>query len=90
MAARLWNKAPFVRLLTALAVGVLWQWYLPLPALAWCIAFGSSLLVVVAYSFTGFVPPKEAAPLIARAYKQAKQKPAKAKPKQGATIIAQH
>jgi competence protein ComEC len=53
MAARLWNKAPFIRLLTALAVGVLWQWYLPLPALAWCIAFGSSLLVVVAYSFTG-------------------------------------
>ncbi len=53
MAARLWHKAPFVRLLTAFAAGILLQWYLPLPALTWWVAFGSTLLLTAAFSFTG-------------------------------------
>jgi competence protein ComEC len=52
MAARLWNKAPFVRLLFALALGVLWQWYLPLPSTIWLSFFGLCFLAVGAFSFT--------------------------------------
>lgn len=43
MAARLWNKAPFVRLLAGLAAGCVAQWYLQLPlkalAVCFCICF---------------------------------------------------
>lgn len=50
MAARLWNKAPFVRLLAALAAGILVQWYASLPMLPLLLCFGSSLLLLPAYS----------------------------------------
>lgn len=51
MAARLWNKAPFVRLLTALAGGAVLQRYVPLPQATMWLCTGSSLLAVLLYSF---------------------------------------
>ena len=55
MAARLWNKAPFVRLLTALAGGVLLQWYVPLPLFALWLSAGCASLVVLLYSVVPIV-----------------------------------
>src|SRR5215218_6131295 len=51
MAARLWNKAPFVRLLAALSGGVVLQWYLQgfLPVLG--ILFGVSAFLLFGYAF---------------------------------------
>src|SRR5690349_22771399 len=51
MAARLWNKAPFVRLLVAMAAGVVCQRYgqLPLPVILLC--FGTCLALLILYSF---------------------------------------
>jgi competence protein ComEC len=51
MAARLWNKAPFVRLLSALAAGVVVQWYLPIPLAVLLSCFSSCLLFVLFYSW---------------------------------------
>lgn len=50
MAARLWNKAPFLRLLVALAAGIALQWQeqWPLPALLTC--FVGCFLLVAGYS----------------------------------------
>lgn len=53
MAARLWNKAPFVRLLAALASGVVWQRYLSLPVAVLAAVFCAAFLAIVVY---GFVP----------------------------------
>jgi competence protein ComEC len=50
MAARLWNKAPFVRLLVALAGGAVLQWYLQFPLLALLLWLGGCLLAVLLYS----------------------------------------
>lgn len=52
MAARLWHKAPFVRPLAALIAGILLQWHLQLPAMFLLVAFATSLLFSVVYSFT--------------------------------------
>lgn len=51
MAAQLWNKAPFVRLLTALSAGAVWQWYYPQPASVLWTSLSVVLLVVFLYSF---------------------------------------
>jgi competence protein ComEC len=50
MAAKLWNKAPFVRLLTALITGICLQWYLQfrLPWLIGC--FAISVAFILLYS----------------------------------------
>ncbi|HEX8316355.1 MAG TPA: ComEC/Rec2 family competence protein, partial [Flavisolibacter sp.] len=53
MAAKLWHKAPFVRLLLGLATGIILQWYLQFPLLLLMVFFGGSILVVCIYSFTG-------------------------------------
>ena len=51
MAAQLWNKAPFLRLLAALAAGVTVQWYYPLPVPILVGALALLLLAVLGYSF---------------------------------------
>lgn len=51
MAARLWHKAPFVRLLAALATGIATQWYAALPFLPLLVCFGLCLLFVLLYSW---------------------------------------
>ena len=51
MAARLWNKAPFVRLLTALASGAVLQWYLQGSLSMLLILPGLSLLLLFGHSF---------------------------------------
>lgn len=53
MAAQLWNKAPFLRLLTALAAGIVTQWYIQLPPAALITAFAICFATVSFYSFTG-------------------------------------
>jgi hypothetical protein len=52
MAAQLWNKAPFVRLLTALLTGIVLQWHLQLPCIVLILSFASSILIVIIYSLT--------------------------------------
>ncbi|MDQ6608686.1 MAG: competence protein ComEC family protein [Bacteroidota bacterium] len=52
MAARLWHKAPFIRLLAALITGIVLQWHLQWPLLFLVIGFGACFLFVAAYSFT--------------------------------------
>src|SRR5215207_5458448 len=52
MAAQLWNKAPFVRLLTALLTGIVLQWHLQLPLLMLILSFAISIFIVTIYSFT--------------------------------------
>ena len=52
MAARIWHKAPFIRLLMATATGIIAQWqaHFSLGLLLFC--FLTSLLFTAAYSFT--------------------------------------
>src|SRR6478672_3403974 len=52
MAARLWNKAPFIRLLIALCAGCLFQWYLQFSLTLLTAAIATSLFFVSIYSFT--------------------------------------
>lgn len=52
MAARVWHKAPFFRILLSLSLGVALQWILKLPLLILLLCFGASLLFVSLYSFT--------------------------------------
>lgn len=52
MAAQLWHKAPFTRLLLALAGGILVQWYLQPPLAALFICLGSCLAVTTIYAFS--------------------------------------
>lgn len=52
MGARLWHKAPFIRLLLALAAGIAAQWYLPQSLSVLLICTGVCMAVVMAYSFT--------------------------------------
>jgi len=52
MAAQLWNKAPFVRLLTALLTGIVLQWHLQLPLFVLILSFALSIAIVIVYSFT--------------------------------------
>src|SRR5215210_2529497 len=52
MAAQLWHKAPFVRLLVALMAGILLQWHLQLPLVYLLTGIVVSLLIVVVYSFS--------------------------------------
>ncbi len=53
MAAKIWHKAPFVRLLVALATGILVQWYAALSLTVVLLCFTGSLLVVAGIGFTG-------------------------------------
>ncbi|QEC57202.1 ComEC/Rec2 family competence protein [Flavisolibacter ginsenosidimutans] len=53
MAARLWHKAPFVRLLTATAVGIVLQWNVQLSLSVLLLCFGVCFLFAGLYSFTG-------------------------------------
>ncbi|WP_121352728.1 ComEC/Rec2 family competence protein [Flavisolibacter nicotianae] len=50
MAARLWHKAPFVRLLAALAGGVVLQWYGQFPLTALLLCFACCLSSLLLYS----------------------------------------
>jgi competence protein ComEC len=52
MAAQLWNKAPFIRLLIALATGIILQWYAQLPLDYLMVIFATSLAFVFFYSLT--------------------------------------
>ncbi|HEV7333430.1 MAG TPA: ComEC/Rec2 family competence protein [Flavisolibacter sp.] len=52
MAARIWHKAPFVRLLLALAAGILLQWYVAVPLKTILLLFTCSALLVVGFGFT--------------------------------------
>ncbi len=51
MAARVWHKAPFLRILTALALGITIQWNATLPLPVLLLSFLTSFLFVVVYSF---------------------------------------
>ncbi|HUC79306.1 MAG TPA: hypothetical protein VMR70_00265, partial [Flavisolibacter sp.] len=53
MAAKLWHKAPFIRLLLSFSIGILLQWHLQAPLILLLAVFGSCLLLVAVYSFTG-------------------------------------
>lgn len=52
MAATLLHKAPFLRLLTATAIGIVWQRYLPLQITAIVATISGCLLLIALYSFT--------------------------------------
>ena len=51
MAARLWNKAPFIRLLPALAGGALLQWYLAFPLRFLWIGTASVFILLLVIGF---------------------------------------
>ena len=53
MAAKLWHKAPFLRLLLSLTVGIILQWYVPLSLFVLLCFFSITLAFVSIYSFTG-------------------------------------
>lgn len=53
MAAQVWQKAPFIRLLAALAGGILLQWYAPLSLQTLTIILAGSIFFILAYNFTG-------------------------------------
>lgn len=52
MAAQFWHKAPFIRLLSALMIGILLQWHLQLPVLYSIVGLITCLLFITVYSFT--------------------------------------
>ena len=52
MAARLWHKAPFIRLLTALATGIVVQWHAQLPLKVLFISLGACTALLLLYTFT--------------------------------------
>jgi len=53
MAAQLWNKAPFIRLLAALAAGIITQWYVQISLPVLLTIFAASFVCIATYSFTG-------------------------------------
>ena len=52
MAAKLWNKAPFVPLLTALITGIALQWFFCLHLAALVVALSISFAFICVYSFS--------------------------------------
>jgi competence protein ComEC len=52
MAAKLWHKAPFIRLLIGLTAGILLQWYLQFSIATLLITCGSCVAFASVYSFT--------------------------------------
>ena len=52
MAAQIWHKAPFVRLLMALATGILLQWYASVSLPAILLLFACSVLLVAVFGLT--------------------------------------
>ncbi|MBB1286073.1 ComEC family competence protein [Flavisolibacter sp. BT320] len=52
MAAQVWQKAPFIRLLAALAAGILLQWYAPLSLQTILVLLTGSVVLIMAYNFT--------------------------------------
>lgn len=53
MAAKLWHKAPFIRLLLAFSTGIILQWYLQFSIALLLAVLGSCVLLAAVYSFTG-------------------------------------
>ncbi|HEY0040374.1 MAG TPA: ComEC/Rec2 family competence protein, partial [Flavisolibacter sp.] len=53
MAAKLWHKAPFLRLFLALAAGIVLQWYVKLSLSVLLASFAMALLFVSVYSIAG-------------------------------------
>ena len=51
MAARVWHKAPFLRILVALSLGIMVQWNTSLPLPVWLLYFLASFLFTTVYSF---------------------------------------
>ncbi len=46
----IWKEAPFIRIVLPLMIGILWQWYLPLPFFLVLSALGTSLLLSFIYA----------------------------------------
>lgn len=50
-----WKKAPFIRLLIPLIIGIIIQWYLQIPVLTWIIILSTATLITISYSLLPFL-----------------------------------
>ena len=50
-----WKKAPFIRLLIPLIIGIIIQWYLQIPVLTWIIILSTVTLITISYSLLPFL-----------------------------------
>ena len=46
-----WKKAPFIKLLLSLIVGIVIQWYWQLPPIVWYCVFAASLFIVITFFY---------------------------------------